>query len=182
MKYFAIVFTLLILNSCVPIKIAPQIIDYKVANGKRFQKKLPKQQTFIFNDPKKANEFYQFLNAKIGFDNLKMDYYLPIDINHKKYFLSYYEVTRDTKTLNFIPILFDAAINGNGMDSQLENIYVTKNRKGIWYIAITIHNDKSSDCLTEEFEKSKEVIFYLKKLKDEYLETSNYTETRMKRK
>ena len=182
MKLFITFFILISLNSCVPIKIAPQIADYKVTKGKGFQKQLPKQQTFVFNDPKKSNEFYQFLDAKIGFDNLKMDYYLPITINTKKYFLSYYEVSRDTKTLNFVPILFDAAAQNKGIDPILEDSYVTKIRKGDWYIAITVHNDKSSDCLNTNFVNQKEVVQYLKNLKDEYLVTSNYTEIRMKKK
>ena len=111
-----------------------------------------------------------------------MDYYLPITVNNNKYFLSYYEVSRDTKTLNFVPILFDAAIQNEGIDPLLEDAYVSKIRDGKWYIAITIHNDISSDCLSDDFSNSKDVIYFLKKLKDEYLATSNYRETRMMRK
>ncbi len=182
MKHFSILFIAISLYACVPVKIAPKIKDYKITKGKKFHKQLPKQQTFIFNDPKKSNEFYKFLDAKVGFDHLKMDYYLPITINNNKYFLSYYEISRDTKTLNFVPILFDAAMKDKGIDLTLEDLYISNIRKGDWYIAVTIHNSKSSDCLNEDFENNKEIISYLKKLKNEYLVTSNYTETRMMRK
>ena len=182
MKFLAFLFISFFVFSCVPVKIAPKIDDYKVVKGHKFHKQLPKQQTFIFSDPKKSNEFYQFLDAKIGFEQLKMNYYLPITVNNNKYFLSYYEVSRDTKTLNFVPILFDAAIQNEGIDPILEDAYVSKIRDGKWYIAITIHNDISSDCLSDDFSNNKEVIYYLKNLKDEYLATSNYRETRMMRK
>ena len=182
MKYLILFFIGLFVFSCIPIKIIPRIEDYKITKGKKFQKQLPKQQTFIFEDSKKSNEFYKFLDAKIGFDNLKMDYYLPLKINNNKYFLSYYEVSRDSKTLNFIPILFDATIQTKGYKPLFEETYATKSRNGKWFIAITIHNDKSSDCLQDNFKNKQQVISYLKMLKDEYLETSNYTETRMTRK
>jgi len=179
MKYVLTTLFALLLFSCIPLKIAPKIEDYKVVKGKRFQKKLPKQQTFIFTDPKKANEFYQFLDAKIGFDNLNLDYYLPININNNKFFLSYYEVERTTKTLNLLPILFDASRLSKGKKTYLDDFHTTENRKGTWYIAITIHNEESTDCLNTSYNKQDQVISYLKRLKEEYLSTSNYAETQM---
>ena len=182
MKYLFTIATVLLLFSCIPLKVAPQISDYKITKGKRFQKQLPKQQTFIFNDPKKAQEFYKFLDAKIGFDNLNLDYYLPIIINDKNYSLSYYEIERTTKTLNLLPILFDASRQSKGKNTYLEDFHTLENRKGTWYIALTIHNEDSTDCLNDDFSNKKEVISYLKNLKNEYLATSNYMETKMMRK
>ena len=51
-------------SSCVPVRIAPSIQDYKVMKGKRFKKGLSKRYFFIFEDPKEANQFYNYVNTK----------------------------------------------------------------------------------------------------------------------
>lgn len=168
------------LYSCVPLKIAPQINDYKVVKGKRFQKQLPKLQTFIFNDPKESGEFYTFLEAKFQSKELEMEYYLPLTINNKDYNLSYYEVERNTKTLNLVPILVDASRSGNNKKPLMEDFYTTK-RTGIWYIAITINSSSNTDCLNDNYKYKQEVVNYLQKLKNEYIMTHNYLQTQLKR-
>ena len=182
MKYLYVAFIAILFTSCIPVKVAPQIADFKVKKGKRFQKKLPKRQAFIFNDPKKANEFYKFIDAKIGFENQTLDYYLPVTINNKLYSFSYYEVSRTTKTINLLPMLIDSNRSSKGKEPLLEDLYTSENRKGTWYIAITIQNNSSTDCLSDNFKDKPEVVAYLKKLKDEYLSTYNYEALKMKRK
>ena len=169
----------LLYAACIPLKIAPQIPDYKVTKGKRFHKQLPKQELFIFNDPKNEDEFFQFLSAKYGAETLETEYYIPFKLNSITYFLSYYEVARNSKTLNFAPILIDAARNGSKKKRKpiLEDIYTTK-RDDIWYIAISITSTKSADCLNVLYNKQPEVVQYLKKLKHEYLNTHNYEQTK----
>ena len=50
--------------SCIPLQIAPNIEGAKVYKGKKFKKQLPKQNVYVFEDPKDVNEFYTYINAK----------------------------------------------------------------------------------------------------------------------
>ena len=59
-KKISICFLVLFAQSCIPLKIAPNIKGEKIVNAKKFKKDLPKYQGFIFEDTKNANEFYEF--------------------------------------------------------------------------------------------------------------------------
>ena len=52
--------------SCIPVKIAPRFKneDYKIMQAKKFQRKMPRETSFIFKDPKDAGEFYNYINKK----------------------------------------------------------------------------------------------------------------------
>ena len=54
--------------SCIPLQIAPNIDGAKIYKGKKFKKQLPKQHVYVFEDPKDANEFYTYINAKFDID------------------------------------------------------------------------------------------------------------------
>ncbi len=179
MKFIFSLVIVISLSSCIPVKIAPQIEDYTVKKGKRFKSYLPKEHTFIFNDPKKANEFNQFIAAKFGVENDFLEELIPIEINGKQYVLRYNEVERITKTINLIPFAIDAGLQSKNIDPLLEDVYTS--RTGNWYIVISIANENTIDCLNPEFKNQSEIVASLKKLKDEYLNTSNYLETLMKR-
>ena len=69
MKQLAIILVLLIFSSCIPLRIAPNIDDYKIKVAKKFKRKLPKTNAFIFEDPKEADAFYNYINIKY---NLKL--------------------------------------------------------------------------------------------------------------
>jgi hypothetical protein len=176
-----LVFTLtitLLFTACVPLKIAPQIPDYKIAKGKRFHKQLPKQELFIFNDPKDEDEFFKFLSAKYGAETLETEYYIPFELNGTKYFLSYYQVARNSKTLNFAPILIDAARNAKKKRRTNLKEFYTTNRDDIWYICISITSEQSADCLNVLYNRQPELVQYLKNLKTEYITTHNYEQTK----
>ena len=179
MKYFISLLLIIFLSSCIPLRVAPQIEDYKIKKGKRFKRQLSKENIFIFKDPKNVNEFNKFIEAKFGFENESLEGFIPIKINGKEYFFNYFEVERKSKKLNLIPFLIDANRAAKGKHPVLEEMHTSRN--GHWYITITIANNNAKDCLKSEFIYQKEVITYLKKLKDEYLSTNNYTETLLKR-
>ena len=77
-------------------KIAPDIKGAKIYNGKKFLKQLPKQNVYVFNDPKNANEFYAYINAKYKIDYDDQGGNIPIQINDKLYFLTFYEYIKFT--------------------------------------------------------------------------------------
>ncbi|NVN17085.1 hypothetical protein GUA46_01920 [Muricauda sp. HICW] len=73
-RFLPSIFVLVLLSSCIPLRIAPNIKDYKLIQGKRFKKGLPKKSVFVFEDPKDANEFYEYINTKFQLD----DYYVDV--------------------------------------------------------------------------------------------------------
>jgi hypothetical protein len=88
-------------TSCIPLSFALNIKTDKVKLAKRFKRDLPKQQGFIFEDPKEADEFYTFINTKYQLPG--MDRKIPLWIDKKPYITNVYERSRATNTVNFVP-------------------------------------------------------------------------------
>ncbi len=169
------IFVLFFLNSCIPIRIAPNIKDYKLTKGKRFKRGLPKKTVFVFEDPKDANEFYSYINTKFQLKDYYVDVEVPFYIDDRAFYFSFYEVEIPTKTINLIPMAFDVMLNQTAdMDPILEDAY--SSRTGNWYIAMEVFSDTEKDCLTESSVSRDMVLSYLRALKNEYLATSNYNE------
>ncbi len=160
--------------SCIPLQIAPNIDGAKIYKGKKFKKQLPKQQVYVFEDPKDANEFYTYINAKFDIDYDIGGGNVPITINNKKHYLTFYEVERNTKTVNLVPIAVDLANESKGNEPVFEAIYTS--RSGSWYIALTVTDDAFNDNLKETDPSHKSILRYLDKLRLEYLSTANYME------
>lgn len=167
-----------LLQSCIPIRIAPNIPDYKVIKGRKFKKSLPKRQMFIFQDPKPANQFYAYINTKFQLQDINVFDDVPFSIDGKQYFFSYYEVEIPDKTLNLLPIAVDVALLRADYDPLLEHRHQT--RKGNWYIAIETYSDTENDCLNEGSPSHQPVTEFLRLLKNEYLATHNYNEVLFK--
>ena len=67
---------------------------------KRFIKQLPFRYGFVFEDPKDAREFYQFVNVKLAGTSDWSAINLPFQLEGTRFYLSLYEVEKATKTLN----------------------------------------------------------------------------------
>ena len=169
------VLMLFILQSCIPLRIAPDIADYKITKGKKFKRELSKRQMFIFEDSKDAEEFYNFVNIKFQLDHTDVYDDIPFEIDGEQYFFAWYEIEIPDKTLNLLPIVVDVALLASDINPVLENSY--SSRKGNWYVALEVYNDAEPDCF-EETSLSREIVLkYLRTLKKEYLATHNYNET-----
>jgi len=180
MKKFASYLLIFLTYSCIPLKIAPNIEGEKIVNAKKFKKGLPNFQGFIFEDSKNANEFYNFINAKYDLKHINVESNVPISINNKTYYLSFFERERTTQTVNLIPIAIDADRSSKGKDPILENIYTS--RSGFWYLVLTITDPEIKDCLNPKYPQHQQVVNHLKNLKNEYFSTSNYIEAYLKMK
>ena len=180
MKKLSCYLLILIAYSCIPYKIAPNIEGEKIIKAKKFKKDLPNFYGFIFEDPKNANEFYNFINAKYNLKHLNVESNVPISINNETYYLSFFERERTTETINVIPFIIDADRNSKGKESLLEDFYAT--RTGFWYLVLTVTDTKIKDCLNPNHPQHGEIVNHLKKLKDEYFSTSNYMEAYLKMK
>ena len=172
MKHLPILLVFFLMSSCIPIRIAPNIKDYKVKVAKKFKRKLPRSYAFIFEDPKDANEFYNYINIRYQLDYQNVEWNVPFSIEGENFFLSFYETEIPTKTINLIPIFIDAGLDSKGMDPIFEDIY--SSCVGNWYLVLTVSDSNMNDCLKLNHVYYKKAVKYLRALKNEYLNTSNY--------
>lgn len=180
MKKICFCLLILMAHSCIPVKIAPIIKGEKIANAKKFKKDLPNCNGFIFEDTKNAAEFYNFMNAKYDLNHTNVESNIPITINNRIYYLSFFERERTTKTVNLIPFAVDAALSAKGNDPILDGLYTS--RAGYWYIIMSVRDAELKDCLDSNYPQQQDVFLHLKKLKEEYFSTSNYIEAYLKMK
>lgn len=163
------------IQSCIPIRIAPKIDDYKVTKGKKFKRSLPKREMFVFEDPKDSNHFYDYVNMKFQLNDEYVYDDVPFTMNGGQYFFSFYEVEIPTKIINIGGIVADGMLDNAGISPVFESAY--SSRKGHWYIAIEVYSDEEKDCLHIDALSREAVLKYLRTLKQEYLITHNYNET-----
>lgn len=179
-RLLPIVFLIFLFQSCIPIRIAPKIEDYKIARGKKFKRSLSKRQMFIFENPKDENHFYDYVNTKFQLEHVKVYDDIPFKVDDERYFFAWYEVEIPDKTLNLAPAVIDVALNGvlgnDAFEPYLLESVDSFHRKGNWYIAIEVYSDTEKDCLTTQALSREVVLKYLRVLKEEYLTTHNYNE------
>jgi len=179
MKKVILYISILFYCSCVPLRIAPNIKTDKVMVAKKFKRKLPKQHAFIFEDPKDANEFYNYVNTKYQLNNQDVMSNVPFEIDGDLFYFSFHEVEIPNKTLNLLPITIDAALKSKDWDPMFESSYIS--RKGSWYLVITVDDTDINDCLKDNYIKREAVLSYLKSMRMEYLNTTNYLEALFKK-
>ncbi len=161
-------------TSCIPLSFAPNIKTDKVKIAKRFKCDLPKRYGFIFEDPKEADEFYSFINTKYQLPGIERK--IPLWVNKKPLVMNIYERRRTTSTLNFVPILIDAALSGedSGVPGFFNSFYTTRNEK--WFIIITLTDLNGQDALMPDYKEQNANLTFLRNLQKEYLNTANYLE------
>ncbi|MGC6432361.1 MAG: hypothetical protein ACON5F_15055 [Jejuia sp.] len=178
MKRLLLILPVICLNSCIPLRIAPDIETDKVMVAKKFKRKLPKQNTFIFEDPKDANEFYYYVNTKYGRNHNDVEWNVPFQLENNTFYFSFHEVEIPAKTFNILPWLIDAKRHRNGNDPLFEDKYET--RRYHWYLVITVSDDAFNDCLEPNYTHRTAILEYLRQIKHEYLNTQNYLEVLLK--
>jgi hypothetical protein len=174
MKQLFLTLTLVCFTSCIPLRIAPNIKTDKVMLAKKFKRKLPKRFAFIFEDPKDANEFYNYVNTKYELNHQNVEWNVPFEVNDEMFYFSFHEVEIPTKTLNLLPIIIDTALYSKDKTPMFEDAYMS--RMGNWYLAITVADDDMKDCLKQDYVKREVILNYLKEMRVEYLNTYNYLE------
>jgi len=180
MKYVSAALLAFFFVSCIPLQIAPNFEGGKIFPPKKFKKQLPHNYVYAFEDPKDANEFFEYMNAKfqIVYDDTTGN--IPIEIDNKIYYLTFYEVARSTKTVNLIPMAIDAGLEENGYTPVLEEAHET--RIGKWFITLTITDEDLQDALKPEYENHKNVLAYADTMREEYLNTVEYIEVYLRSK
>ena len=176
-----LVLVLFLFQSCIPLRIAPKIEDYKTTKGKKFKRSLSKRQMFVFEDPKEAEQFYSFINTKFDLNHENVYEDVPFVLDETQYFFAFYEVEVPDKTINLGPILVDLVLN-LALENEEPELYLADESRDItrrenWYLAIEVYSDLEKDCLAKDSLSRDIVLKYLRDLKNEYLATNNYNET-----
>lgn len=176
MKKLILIAIITTLSSCIPVKIAPKFKnqDYKIIQAKKFQKDMPRETSFIFKDPKEADEFYNYINKKFKLNHVDVGVNVPFQIKGQTLYLSYYEANREDQTFNLPLVVTDEVLEKKAGLKVFENNYTS--RKGHWYIVLTIFDEDINNCLSDKHPLKDETTAYLKTLKEEYLTTQNYEE------
>ncbi len=178
MKKLVIWILPLFITSCIPIKNAPEIKDYKIVVAKRFKRDLPRKYAFVFEDSKNADEFYRFLYWKLGRLDTNIEVDLPFQVDKETFYMSFHERPKRSVTVNLIPVFIDAVLVSQDMESMLDGAYSSE--KESWYILITVSDSKLEDCLAPSYPQKREVVSTLKGFKDEYENTHHYIEAYLK--
>ena len=176
MKLFFSFFALFLATSCIPVAMKPNVEDYKIMNGKKFKRDLPNQNSFIFEDPKKANEFYTYINVKFNKEHQEVGFNNQIEVNGITYYMTFYEAERKAKTINLLPIVTDAVLKSKNITNgdTFGNSYTS--RVGQWYLIITVNDNNLKDALSNLNPNRADLIKFLRDMKHEYLSTANYQE------
>ena len=174
MKKLIILLLAIATTSCIPVSIAPKFKnqDYKIMLAKKFQRKMPREMSFIFKDSKDANEFYQYINKKYQLNNIDVGINVPFQIDGQTLYLTYREAERTDKSINLPLVAIDAKRESNGNSPLFEDNY--SSRTGHWYIILTVYDESIKNCLKDNHSLKAKTIQYLKNLKQEYLTTQNY--------
>lgn len=160
-------------NACIPIKIAPQISDYRVTSGSKFSRDLSDRTVFLFEDSKAAGEFYAYVNTKFELNDINVYDDVPFVMDGEQYFFAFYEVEKKDKILNLFPFIIFAALDTDNGNYEGGDEILSSEK---WYLAIEVYSDTVQDCLAENSLSREVVLQYLRALKKEYLSTDNYNE------
>ncbi|XLS29248.1 hypothetical protein ACJD0Z_00160 [Flavobacteriaceae bacterium M23B6Z8] len=159
MKFTRVLFLILLLSfSCVTIKKAPEIEDYKVLDGRQFQKRNFTDRTaFVFQNDLKMVDFRGFLADKYELSSFKSTARIPVEIDNISFELFVFTPEIKQQKINFI----GAIINKNPED-------VTIDEETYDYVGISVSREDDLDCLSENSIYHNLVRRYLENLKDEY--------------
>jgi hypothetical protein len=124
---------------------------------------------FIFNDPKDAYEFYDYINIVFELNHQSVDRDVPFDISDQQFYFSFYEAERSTNFVNLVPIVVDAKLEQEGIGPLLESSYTSRN--GQWYIIMTVFDEGGNDALHPKHAMQKPVKAYLNTLRKKLFET-----------
>ena len=161
----------LLLTSCIPYSFAPEFEGTKLTKAKKFKRDLPNREALTFRDPGEEYEFYRFLIQRLDIDQEGPLLEVPMVINDKTYYLSYYERERATRTLNLLPMIMDAVLESNEIGPVLEENYTS--RWGSWYGILTVTDADGKDCLSSKYKDRLSVANHLRLLHADYLNPMN---------
>ena len=167
MKKLIILLLSVTATSCISLRKAPTNFTHRIEVAKKFKRDFPKELAYIFEDPKDANQFYNYINIKYQLNDTDVGSNVPVVIDNKTYFITYHEAEIPDKKLNLLGIAIDATLVVNRLDPVFKDGYVK--RVGHWFIALTVYDENDKNCLKSKHPEQKMVLDYLSLLHNEYL-------------
>ncbi len=93
MAFLFITISFFFLSSCIPLRIAPDIDDYRITRGNSFKRNLLKREMFVFEDPKDTDHFYNYVNKKFHLNNENVYDDVPFKLEEQQYFFSFASIS-----------------------------------------------------------------------------------------
>lgn len=151
---------LFLVTSCITVKKAPKIEDYKILDGKQFQKRNFTENTaFIFQNDLKMIDFRSFLADRYQLSSFKRTMRIPVLIDSLPFELFVFTPEIKQQKVNFI----GAIISKDPED-------ITMDEETFDYVGISVSRIDDTDCLSERSIYHNLVRRYLEDLKDEYFQ------------
>lgn len=125
MKKIILLLILSVRFSSIPLRIATVIKTEKIIVANKFKRNLNNKFAFIFEDPKDANEFYNYLNRKYKLNHQDVAFNVPFQLKNKGYYFSFSEVEIENKTFNVLPVVADAALESKNMSPMFQYNYIS---------------------------------------------------------
>lgn len=173
MRYLLGLLCLVILQSCFPVAIAPDLSNGSIKKAKKFNKKLPKRYSYIFTDPKAADEFYTYVNTKYDLKHNYVEDNVPVVLDGNNYYVSFYEVSKNTKTVNLLRPMANKIMEENGVPA-IFNEDPVRDYGDTWYIALLISDEEFNDGLNPSYANFARVEEFASSLHKEYYSMRNY--------
>lgn len=167
MKKLFILLLATTVTSCISLRKAPSNFTHKIEVAKKFKRQFPRELAYIFEDPKDANQFYNYINIKYQLNDIDVGSNVPVVIDNKTYFITYHEAEIPDKKLNLLGIAVDATLIVNKIDPIFDQGYVK--RVGHWFLALTVYDEDDNNCLKSKHPDRKMVLDYLNLLQNEYI-------------
>jgi hypothetical protein len=171
----------IILHSCFPVSIPPNLEKGQIFKARKFKKQLPKPYSCIFADPKTQMNFTIFLSSKFPPNNEgDSETNVPIKVDGMQYFITFYETEKKSHAVNLLPTIANEVLYKNNIPVQFNESPIV--RDGTWYIAIIITDEDYNDALSPSYIYHEDVLQFSRTLQNEYLSTDNYNSLLLKRK
>ena len=162
--------------SCLPLSIAPDLEEGKTIRAKKFKRKLPNRHSYIFTDPKPADEFYYYINTKFDCQHTDVENNVPVEIGEKLYYFSFYETEKSTRVINLINPIVNRALDNKGITPILNEDNRARKVGTTWYIVLMVTDEDFNDALHPNYGKHSEIAAFAKAMQAEYLSMSNYNQ------
>lgn len=155
-RNLAVLFIILMLGSCIPIKSNPEINDYQVLNSTTEKdSKQYKPAVFMFENNKMQRSFQSFLGHKLNQTKENRDF--KVKIQNQDFVISVLDKVEIEKIFTIEDLLF-----------KRQQPEILKNGEQKNYVAISVRDKIGNDCLKNNSIFQNLVLNYLKELKLEY--------------
>lgn len=148
-----------LIHGCIPIKLAPQISEYRIDRGVDIDKSLKTEKNlFVFENREKGLHFFNFFSKKYKLEPHGRGSRFSVNLNDTDFDVFVFAPQINNSYLDFTEIIDN---NEYDKDDDYDETY--------HYIAMRVSSAYEDDCLSLNSLHHNVIVNYLKELKTEYL-------------